>query len=92
VLGVVFRILCMACRALCVVRGVGGVDMHRLCFSIAMYLVCMGIGGGAGMPLVVRWEGVSCVLVWAATQKLSEERYGDHMSVCGRRVRATACT
>ncbi len=33
-------------RAVC---GVGAADMHRLCFLIATYSMCMGMGGGAGM-------------------------------------------
>ncbi len=41
-------------RAVC---GVGAADMHRLCFPIAMYSMCMGMGGGAGGTPVARLGG-----------------------------------
>jgi hypothetical protein len=57
VVGVVFRVFCVqhgTWRAVC---GFGAADMHRLCFPIATYLMCMDMGSGAGTPPVVRLGG-----------------------------------
>jgi hypothetical protein len=41
-------------RAVC---GVGAADMHRICFRIATYSMCMGMGDGAGKSPVARLGG-----------------------------------
>jgi hypothetical protein len=57
VVGVVFRMFCVQNGTWCAVCGVGALDMHRLCFPIATYSMCMGMGGGAGKPPVARLGG-----------------------------------
>ena len=57
VVGAVFVVFCVQngiWRAVC---GVGVVDMHRLCFPIATYSMCMVMGGGAGGTPVARLGG-----------------------------------
>ena len=57
VVGVVFPAFCVQndiWRAVC---GFGAADMRRLCFPIATYSVCMGMGGGAGTRPVARLGG-----------------------------------
>jgi hypothetical protein len=54
-MGVVFPAFCVQngiWRAVC---GVGAVDMHRLCFRISTYSMCMVMGGGAAAMPVARW-------------------------------------
>ena len=50
-----FRVFCVQNGTWCVVCGVGAADMHRLCFPIATYSMCMSMGGGAAVTLVTRW-------------------------------------
>ena len=57
VVGVSFPVLCVQNGTWCAVCEVGAADMHRLCFPIAMYSTCMGMGGGAGTPPVARLGG-----------------------------------
>ena len=57
VVGVVFRVFCAQNGIWCAVCGVGAADMHRLCFPIVMYSMCMEMGGGAGGTPVARLGG-----------------------------------
>ena len=57
VVGFVFCVLCVHNGTWCAVCGVGTVHLCRLRFPIAMYSMCMGMGGGAGTPPVARLGG-----------------------------------
>ncbi len=57
VVGVVFHVFCVQNGTWCAVCEVGAADMHRLCFLIATYSMCMGMGGGAGTSPVARLGG-----------------------------------
>ena len=57
VVSVVFPVFCVqngTWRAVC---GVGAADMRCLCFPIATYSMCMGMGDGAGTSPVARLGG-----------------------------------
>ena len=57
VVGVVSPAFCVrngTWRAVC---GVGAADVHHLCFPIAIYLMCMSMGDGAGTSPVARLGG-----------------------------------
>ena len=69
-MGVVFPAFCVQndiWRAVC---GVGAADMRRLCFAIATYLMCMGMGGGAGTRPVARLGGCG-LCEWGLTHASS---------------------
>jgi len=59
-------------RAVC---GVGAADMHRLCFLIATYSMCMDMGGGAGTMSVAGLGGCGlCVCELPYTSSAREAK------------------
>ena len=82
VVGVAFPVLCVQNGTWCAVCEVGAADMHRLCFPIAMYSTCMGMGGGAGKPVVAGLEGCGlCACVGCLTQALLGRPQGTQVGV-----------
>jgi hypothetical protein len=68
----------------CAVRGVGAADMHRLCFLIATYSMCMCMGGGAAVTPVTRW-GWCGLSVWGLSHtgcEACEREVTGHTSRC----------
>ena len=90
-MGVVFPAFRVQNGTWCAVCGVGVADMRRICFPIAICLMCMGMGGGAGTSPVARLGGCGLCGGGALSHKLCEGGHRDHKSVCGRRMWATAC-
>jgi hypothetical protein len=79
-------------RAVC---GVGAADMRRLCFAIATYLLCMGMGGGAGTRPVARLGGCGlCVGGLSHTSSVREATGATSRCVgggCGRLPPLSPC-
>ena len=95
VVGVVFHVFCVQNGIWCVVCGVGAAYMCRLCFPIAIYSICMGMGDGiAATPVAgLGWCGL-CVLGLPRTSSVREATGTTSWCVgggCGRLPALSPC-